>query len=150
MPLTHVKTRFYKMLLLCWIQIVGLLGRHAVTLQLDTIGSLGVTAQRSQFSTVNHLNPLRQYFFLMGETESTWYCGHYWPIVPAPDDRWWRLWSNLWNVNWQGKQKYSEKTCTSATLSTTNPTWREPGSNPGRHGGKPVINLLNYGAALDG
>jgi hypothetical protein len=21
-----------------------------------------------------------------GETESTWYCGHYWPIVPAPDD----------------------------------------------------------------
>jgi hypothetical protein len=19
--------------------------------------------------------------------ESTWYCGHYWPIVPAPDDR---------------------------------------------------------------
>jgi hypothetical protein len=24
-----------------------------------------------------------------GETESTWYCCHYWPIVPAPDDRWW-------------------------------------------------------------
>jgi hypothetical protein len=20
------------------------------------------------------------------ETECTWYCGHYWPIVPAPDD----------------------------------------------------------------
>jgi hypothetical protein len=20
-----------------------------------------------------------------------WYCGHYWPIVPAPDDRWWWL-----------------------------------------------------------
>jgi hypothetical protein len=19
--------------------------------------------------------------------ESAWYCGHYWPIVPAPDDR---------------------------------------------------------------
>jgi hypothetical protein len=33
-----------------------------------------------------------------------------WPIVPAPDDRWW-LWSNRWNENWQGKPKYSEKTC---------------------------------------
>jgi hypothetical protein len=22
-----------------------------------------------------------------GETESTWHSGHYWPIVPAPDDR---------------------------------------------------------------
>ncbi|PNF26443.1 hypothetical protein B7P43_G16455 [Cryptotermes secundus] len=21
------------------------------------------------------------------ETESTWYCSHYWHIVPAPDDR---------------------------------------------------------------
>jgi hypothetical protein len=22
-----------------------------------------------------------------GETESTWYVGHCWPIIPAPDDR---------------------------------------------------------------
>jgi hypothetical protein len=27
------------------------------------------------------------FYFLWGETESTWYCGHYWPTVPAPDDR---------------------------------------------------------------
>jgi hypothetical protein len=33
------------------------------------------------------------------------YCGHFWPIVPAPDDRWGWLWSNWW------KPKYSEKTC---------------------------------------
>jgi hypothetical protein len=26
-------------------------------------------------------------FFEWGETESTWYVGHCWPIVPAPDDR---------------------------------------------------------------
>jgi hypothetical protein len=26
-------------------------------------------------------------FCSWGETESTWYCGSYWPIVPAPDDR---------------------------------------------------------------
>jgi hypothetical protein len=35
----------------------------------------------------------------------------------------------------------------SATLSTTNPTWPDPGSNPGRRGGKPAINRLSYDAA---
>jgi hypothetical protein len=65
------------------------------------------------------------------------YCGHYWPIVPAPDDRWWWLWRNWWNENWQGKPKYSEKTCSSVTLSTTNPTCC-PDANPGRPGGKPA------------
>jgi hypothetical protein len=60
------------------------------------------------------------------------YCGHYWPIVPAPDDRWWWLWRNWWNEDWQGKPKYSEETCPSATLSTTNPTWLDP-----------VLNILN-------
>jgi hypothetical protein len=53
------------------------------------------------------------------------YCGHYWPIVPAPDDRWWWLWRNWWNEDWQGKPKYSEKTYPRATLSTTNPTWQD-------------------------
>jgi hypothetical protein len=72
------------------------------------------------------------YYSLWGETESTWYCGHYWPIVPAPDDRWWWLWSNRWNEDWQGKPKYSKKTCPSATLFATNPTWPDSGSNPGR------------------
>jgi hypothetical protein len=66
-----------------------------------------------------------------------WYCGHYWPNVPAPDDRWGWLWRNWWNADWQGKPKYSDKTCPSATLSTTNPTWLDLGLNPGR-GGKPA------------
>jgi hypothetical protein len=79
--------------------------------------------------------------------EPTWCCGHYWPIVPAPGDRWWWLWSNWWNEDWQGKLKYSEKTCPSATLSTTNPTRPEPGSNPGRRGGKPATNRVSYGEA---
>jgi hypothetical protein len=57
---------------------------------------------------------------------------------------WWRIW---WSEDWQGKPKYSEKTCPSATLSTTNPTWADPGLNPGRHGGKPATNRLSYGAA---
>jgi hypothetical protein len=75
------------------------------------------------------------------------YCGHYWPIVPAPGDRWWWLWRNWWNEDWQGKPKYSEKTCPSVILSTTNPTWLDPALNPGRRGGKPGTNHLSYSAA---
>jgi hypothetical protein len=30
---------------------------------------------------------------------------------------------------------------------TTNPTWPDPGSNPGRRCGKPATNRLNYGTA---
>jgi hypothetical protein len=59
-----------------------------------------------------------------------------WPIVPAPDDRWWRMWSRRWNDNWQ-------KTCPSATLSTTNPTWLDLGSNPGHRGGS-VLQVVRY------
>jgi hypothetical protein len=63
-----------------------------------------------------------------------------WPIVPAPDDRWWWMWSSRWNETCQGKPKYSEKTCPSATLSTTNPTWPALVS-------KPTTNRLSYDTA---
>jgi hypothetical protein len=43
---------------------------------------------------------------------------------------------------------YSEKTCPGATLSTTNPTWPDPGLNPGRRGAKPATNRFSYGAAI--
>jgi hypothetical protein len=86
------------------------------------------------------------FFFGWGETESTWYVGHCWPIVPAPENRWW-LWSSWWNEDWQGKPKYSEKTCPSATLSTTNPSWPDLGSNSGRRSWKPATNRLSYGTA---
>jgi hypothetical protein len=51
-----------------------------------------------------------------------------WPIVPAPDDRWWWLWSNRRNEDWQGKPKYSEKTCRSVHHES-HMTW--PGIEPG-------------------
>jgi hypothetical protein len=86
------------------------------------------------------------FFNLWGGTLGT--TATYWPIVPAPDDRWWWLWRNWGNEDWQGKPKYSEKTCPSATLSTKNPTRLDPGFNPGRSGGKPATNRLSYGAAL--
>jgi hypothetical protein len=40
------------------------------------------------------------------------------------------------------------KTCPSATLSTTNPTWTDPGSNPGLRGERPAANRLSHGTAL--
>jgi hypothetical protein len=40
------------------------------------------------------------------------------------------------------------KTCSSATLSTTNPTWTDPGWNPGLRGGRPAANRLSHGTAF--
>jgi hypothetical protein len=40
------------------------------------------------------------------------------------------------------------QTCPSATFSTTNPTWTNPGSNPGLRGERPVTNRLSYGTAF--
>jgi hypothetical protein len=36
----------------------------------------------------------------------------------------------------------------SATLSTTNPTWKDPGANPGLRGERPATNHLSHGTAL--
>jgi hypothetical protein len=78
-----------------------------------------------------------------GQTESTWCVGHHWPIVAAPDDVCWWVWSSRWNENWQGKPNLSENTCQSTALSTTNATW--PDSS--RCDGKPATNRLSYGTA---
>jgi hypothetical protein len=40
------------------------------------------------------------------------------------------------------------KTCPSATLCTRNPTWTDPGSNPGFRGGRPATNRLAKISAL--
>jgi hypothetical protein len=80
------------------------------------------------------------------QLESTRHVGHWLAYCICPRWLWWwRIW---WNEDWQGKPKYSEKTCPSFTLSTTNPTLPDPGSNPGRRGGKPATNRLSYGAAF--
>jgi hypothetical protein len=39
------------------------------------------------------------------------------------------------------------KSCRSATLSTTNPTWTDPGLNPGLRGERPATNRLSHGTA---
>jgi hypothetical protein len=47
-----------------------------------------------------------------------------------------------------GETEELRKTCPSATLSTTNPTWIDPGSNPGLCGERPATNRLSHGTAL--
>jgi hypothetical protein len=39
------------------------------------------------------------------------------------------------------------QTCSSATLSTTNPTWTNPGLNPGLRGERPETNRVIHGTA---
>jgi hypothetical protein len=112
-----------------WISVTRTVAIHVVAC---------CTARLSPIAFVNF------FLFLVWWDWVSWYCAHYWPIVPAPDDRWWWLWRNWWNEDWQGKLKYSEKTCPSATLSTTNPIWLDPGHRCG----KPATNRLSYGAAL--
>jgi hypothetical protein len=96
---------------------------------------LSHTAQGSQHCSVNKSMLRARYFFYywwggtkcLGTAQVPRYCGHFWPIVQTPDDRWGWFWSNCWNEDWQGKPKYSEKTCPSATLSTTKSHMTRPG-----------------------
>jgi len=44
-------------------------------------------------------------------------------------------------------RKTRRETCPSATLSTTNPTWTDPGANPGLSGERPATNRLSHGMA---
>jgi hypothetical protein len=45
-------------------------------------------------------------------------------------------------------RRTQRKTCSSATLSTTNPTWIEPGANPGLSGERLATNDLSHSTAL--
>jgi hypothetical protein len=95
-------------------------------------------------------NDQRLLFFLICivgggvQSGSIRHVGHLLAYYTCPGWLWgWRIW---WN-EWHGKPKYWEKTCPDATLSTTNPTWPDPGLNPGRRDWKPPTNRFSYGAA---
>jgi hypothetical protein len=52
-----------------------------------------------------------------------------------------------WNDIFAGETEVLGENLPSATLSTTNPTWIDPGANPGRRGERPAINRLSHGTA---
>jgi hypothetical protein len=71
-----------------------------------------------------------------GNTESTWYVGHFLNYCTSPG--WWMMMSVEQSVEWM-----SGETCPGAALSTTNPTWLDLGSNPSRRGENPATNRLS-------
>jgi hypothetical protein len=61
--------------------------------------------------------------------------------------RWYEFGERRWNDMTGENRRTRRKTCPSATLSTTNPTWIDPGSNPGLRGERPATNDLSHGTA---
>jgi hypothetical protein len=60
--------------------------------------------------------------------------------------RWYEFGERRWNDILTGKNRRTRrKTCPSVTLSTTNPTWIDPGANPGLRGERPATNDLSHG-----
>jgi hypothetical protein len=52
-----------------------------------------------------------------------------------------------WNDIFAGETEVLGENLPSATLSTTNPTWIDPGANPGLSGERPATNRLSHGTA---
>jgi hypothetical protein len=62
--------------------------------------------------------------------------------------RWYEFGEPRWNDILTGENRRTRrKTCPSATLSTTNPTWIDPGANPGLRGERPATDDLSHGTA---
>jgi hypothetical protein len=63
--------------------------------------------------------------------------------------RWYEFGERRWNDILTGENRITRrKTCPSATLSITNPTWIDPGANPGPRGERLATNDLSHGTAL--
>jgi hypothetical protein len=52
-----------------------------------------------------------------------------------------------WNDIFAGETEELGENLPSATLSTTNPTWIDPGANPGLRGERPATNRMSHGTA---
>jgi hypothetical protein len=53
-----------------------------------------------------------------------------------------------WNDIFAGETEVLGENLPSATLFTTNPTWIDPGANPGLRGERPATNRLSHGTAF--
>jgi hypothetical protein len=62
------------------------------------------------------------------------------PTIHPPDNEYGEP---RWNDNDRENQRTRRKPCPSATRSTINPTWTDPGANPGLCGERPATNHLH-------
>jgi hypothetical protein len=83
------------------------------------------------------------YYYYWGETESTWYVGHYLAYCASPV---WRVWSSRWNENWNGNRSTRRKPA-QVPLRPQIPHDSGLGSNLGRLRSKPTTSRLSYEAA---
>jgi acyl-CoA synthetase (AMP-forming)/AMP-acid ligase II len=71
--------------------VVGICSENSLDFILPVIGTFFTGATCAPLNPNYTLRKQQQKYLHSfsgwGETESTWYVGHYWPIVPAPDDR---------------------------------------------------------------
>jgi hypothetical protein len=77
-------------------------------------------------------------FFGWGETESTWYVGHYLAYCTSPGWWWWWVWSSRWN-EWVGEPEVLRETLHQCHFvrHESHMTW------PGLEPGLPLWNILS-------
>jgi hypothetical protein len=80
-----------------------------------------------------------------GETTSL-NCGHQRFYFSSP--RWYMSMESHGGIFTDQKPRTRTRACSSDTFSTTNPTWTDPGSNPGLHDKRPATNRLSHGKAF--
>jgi hypothetical protein len=91
---------------------------------------------------------LRFSLFLLFGLWGYWHCGHSMPIVPASGDNEDDCGEKQMECRLAGETEVlGENLPRRHFCSSQNPTWPDPGLNPGRRGGKPATNRLSYGAA---
>jgi hypothetical protein len=77
-----------------------------------------------------------------------WHCGHSWPIVPASGDSEDDCVEKQLECRLAGETEVlGENLPQRHFFPSQNPTWPDPGLNPGRRCGKLATNRLSYGAS---
>jgi hypothetical protein len=88
-------------------------------------------------------------FLGWGETESTWYVGHYLAYCTSPG--WYMMMSVEQSVEWElaGETDVLGENLPQCHFvhQKSHTTWPDLGSKPGRRGGKQATNRLSYGTA---